>query len=53
MGLKPRFCGNVHIIQCQGRIVAGDEAKSLEADLDLTSREVAQRQFVNAKSPAL
>src|SRR5580658_7773947 len=39
LNLQSRFCGNVHIIQCQGRIVAGDEAKSLEAALDLTSRE--------------
>lgn len=39
LSLKTRFCGNVHILQCQGRIVAGDEAKSLEAALDMASRE--------------
>jgi anti-anti-sigma factor len=40
LSLQSRFCGNVHIIQCQGHIVAGDEAKSLQAALDLASREV-------------
>jgi anti-anti-sigma factor len=39
LSLQSRFCGNVHIIQCQGRIVAGDDAKSLEAALDMASRE--------------
>ncbi len=40
LSLKSRFCGNVHIMQCKGRIVAGDEVKSLDAALDLASREV-------------
>jgi hypothetical protein len=40
LSLKSRFCGHVHIIQCQGRMVAGDEVKSLETALDLASREV-------------
>jgi anti-anti-sigma factor len=40
LSLKSRFCGNVHIIHCAGRIVAGEEVKSLEAALDLASREV-------------
>ena len=40
LSLKSRFCGNVHIMQCWGRIVAGDEVKSLDAALDLASREV-------------
>ncbi len=42
LSLKSRFCGNVHILQCQGRIVAGNEVKSLEAALDMASREVAR-----------
>ncbi len=40
LALRPRFCGNVYVLQCKGRIVAGDEAKSLEASLDLGAREV-------------
>jgi anti-anti-sigma factor len=40
LSLKSRFCGNVHIIQCHGRIVAGDEVKSLEAALEMASHEV-------------
>jgi len=40
LSLKSRFCENIHILQCQGRIVAGDEVKSLEAALDMASREV-------------
>jgi anti-anti-sigma factor len=47
LSLKSRFCGNVHIIHCQGRIVAGDEVKSLEAALDMASRE-APRIVLNA-----
>jgi anti-anti-sigma factor len=42
LSLKPRFCGNVDIIQCCGRIVAGDEVKSLEAALDMASREFSR-----------
>lgn len=37
--LESRFCGNVYIIQCKGRIVAGEELKSLEATLELAVRE--------------
>jgi anti-anti-sigma regulatory factor len=39
-GLKSRFGGNVHIVHCTGRMVAGEEVKSLEAALHLASREV-------------
>jgi anti-anti-sigma factor len=39
LSLKSRLCGNVHVIHCQGRIVAGDEVKSLEAALERASRE--------------
>jgi anti-anti-sigma factor len=39
LSLKSRFCGNIHVIQCHGRIVAGDEVKSLEATIDMASRE--------------
>ena len=39
LSLTSRFCGNVQIIQCGGRIVAGDEVKSLEAALGVASRE--------------
>jgi anti-anti-sigma factor len=42
LSLKSRLCENVQIIQCHGRIVAGDEVKSLEAALDMASREVHQ-----------
>jgi anti-anti-sigma factor len=42
LSLHPRFCGNVYVIQCAGRIVAGDEVKALEATLDLGAREVAR-----------
>ncbi len=37
--LNSRFCGNVYIIQCQGRIAMGEEVKSLEAALDRGARE--------------
>jgi anti-anti-sigma factor len=47
LSLKSRFCGNVHIIHCQGRIVAGDEVKSLEAALEMASHE-APRIVLNA-----
>jgi anti-anti-sigma factor len=40
LSLKSCLCGNVQIIQCHGRIVAGDEVKSLEAALDTAAREV-------------
>jgi anti-anti-sigma factor len=37
--LESRFCGNVYIIHCAGRIVLGDEVKALEAALDEGARE--------------
>jgi hypothetical protein len=37
--LESRFCGNVYIIHCAGRIVLGDEVKALEAALDVGARE--------------
>jgi anti-anti-sigma factor len=40
LNLNSRFCGNVYIIQCRGRIVAGEEVKSLEAVLDMGARQV-------------
>jgi anti-sigma B factor antagonist len=40
LALTSRLCGNVFVIHCEGRIVAGDEAKSLEKALDMASREV-------------
>ncbi len=39
LSLDSRFCGNVYIITCKGRIVAGEESKALEAALDLGLRE--------------
>jgi anti-anti-sigma factor len=41
--LKPRFVGNVYIIQCKGRIVLGDEVKALEAALDVGAREFTRQ----------
>ncbi len=38
LSLNSRFCGNVYIIQCKGRIVAGDEVSSLEREFDLGAR---------------
>jgi anti-anti-sigma factor len=40
LSLTSRLCGNVFVIHCEGRIVAGDEAKALETALDMASREV-------------
>ena len=40
LSLTSRLCGNVFVIHCQGRIVAGDEVKALETALDLAAREV-------------
>ena len=40
LSLILRLCGNVFVIQCEGRIVAGDEAKALEKALEMGSREV-------------
>lgn len=41
-GLNSRFCGNVFIVQCQGRIAMGEELKSLEAALDRGAREFSR-----------
>ncbi len=40
LSLTSRLCGNVFVIHCQGRIVAGNEVKALEMALDLAAREV-------------
>jgi anti-anti-sigma factor len=40
--LSTRFCQNVSIIHCTGRIVLGEEAKSLEAALGQSVRECGQ-----------
>jgi anti-anti-sigma factor len=40
LSLTTRLCGDVYVIHCAGRIVAGDEAKALETALDMGSREV-------------
>jgi anti-anti-sigma factor len=37
--LASRFCGNVYIIQCAGRIMAGQEALTLETALDQAELE--------------
>lgn len=37
--LDSRFCGKVYIIECKGRIVAGEELSALEAALDRGLRE--------------
>jgi len=37
--IEERFCGNVSILQCTGRIVLGEELKTLEAVLDRVVRE--------------
>lgn len=42
LSLNPRYCGDVYVIHCQGRIVVGDEEKLLEAALDLGAREVSR-----------
>jgi anti-anti-sigma factor len=42
LNLKSRFCGNVYIIQCSGRIVLGEEAEILEAALDAASLEFSR-----------
>jgi anti-anti-sigma factor len=39
LSLETRFCGNVYIIQCKGRIVMGEEVKLLEAALELAARQ--------------
>lgn len=37
--IEERFCGNVFILQCTGRIVLGDELNALEATLDKVVHE--------------
>jgi anti-anti-sigma factor len=39
LSLKSRACGNAYVIHCHGRIVAGVEADSLEAALQVAERE--------------
>ena len=41
--LESRVCGRVHVIECKGRIVGGEEAKALEAAiLHDTRRDLSQ-----------
>jgi anti-anti-sigma factor len=42
LSLESRFCENVSILQCAGRIVLGDEVSSLEAALDQCARSSSQ-----------
>jgi hypothetical protein len=42
LSLNSRFCGNVYIIQCRGRLVEGDEVKSLEGALEVGVREFSR-----------
>ena len=42
LALKTRFCGNVFIIHCSGRITAGQESLNLETALDEAEHEFAQ-----------
>jgi anti-anti-sigma factor len=37
--LRTHYLGDVFVVQCNGRIVAGDELRSLDAALDLAARE--------------
>jgi anti-anti-sigma factor len=39
LNLTSRFCGNVYIIHCTGRIVLGEEAKALEGALEQCTHE--------------
>lgn len=39
LSLDSRFCGNVFVVECRGRIVAGEEVRSLEAFLLQRARE--------------
>jgi anti-anti-sigma factor len=39
LSLETRFSGNVYVIRCKGRMVAGEELTSLEKALDLGSHE--------------
>ena len=40
--LNSRFCGNVYIIGCSGRIVLGEELRSMESELDLAVRDFSR-----------
>lgn len=42
LALKTRFCGNVFIMQCAGRIMAGQECLCLETALDHAEHEFAR-----------
>jgi anti-anti-sigma factor len=42
LSLSSRFCGNVYVVRCQGRLIAGEESKALEAKLDLGAREFSR-----------
>jgi anti-sigma B factor antagonist len=42
LSLSSRYCGNVFVVHCKGRIVAGDEVRSLEGALDAASREFSR-----------
>jgi anti-anti-sigma factor len=42
LSLASRFCGNVYVIQCTGRIAAGQETTILETALDEAEREFAR-----------
>ena len=42
LSLTSRFCGNVYIIQCKGRIVTGEETKSLQETIDHGAREFSR-----------
>jgi anti-anti-sigma factor len=42
LSLKSRFVGNVYVIECAGRVVLGDEVKSLEAAMEVGEREFAR-----------
>jgi anti-anti-sigma factor len=39
LSLAKRFVGNVYIIRCTGRVILGDEVKTLEAALEAGSQE--------------
>jgi anti-anti-sigma factor len=39
LAIESRFCGNVAILQCTGRIVLGDEGQSLESAFQTAVRE--------------
>jgi anti-sigma B factor antagonist len=39
LSIKSRFVGNVYVIECVGRVVLGEEVKSLEAEFERGERE--------------